>query len=422
MVFAVVFSALLFCAAGAVASGLSGRAVVIQNKGGGHGTLGYSLCKQLKAQHPGLSVTLLQDTCNRKKEPFASYGELEGLGVSIVEGDVGECAAKLSSAGDKFDYVVDNWSKTEANAATVIGLAKASAAKQLLFVSSGGMYKGGGVMPCTEESEVKLNDARKVELAVVASDLPHTFVRPQYIYGPKSNKRYLDFFLGRVHRAVPIPLPLHGEQLLSLTHIDDAAALVALAVGHPAALNQVFNCASDRFVTYRGLCEALHDANATPAEKRKYLYYEPKDFDQWDGSTVQEFPFRRETFVVAPSKAKLLLGFRPTHSLVQDLAEELAEYKKGKGGGGGGGGGANSSAAPARPPNLPPPLPPRPPPPLSLSPSLRLSLSPALPLAVAYGADRWGLDELRYDLEIIASQDERFAFSYAFLDDLAPAV
>ena len=311
---------------------LTGRCVVVQNKGGGHGTLGYSLCKQLRAGNPELQLTLLQDKCNRKKEPFASYGELEALGVEIVDGDVSEGVTKLSGAAAKFDYVVDNWSKSEANAATVVGLAKACGAKQLVFVSSGGMYKGtpAGVMPLVEESAVKENDARKVELAVEASAVPFTFVRPQYIYGPKSSKRYLDFFLGRVVRGVPIPLPLHGEQLLSLTHVDDAAALIALTLGHPAALGQVFNCASDRLTTYRGLCEALHDLNGSPADKRKYLYYEPKDFDHWDGgSVVEEFPFRRETFVVSPSKAKQLLGFAPKHALAADLAAELADYKRG---------------------------------------------------------------------------------------------
>lgn len=258
----VLLLALVILLAATQATRLSGgRCLVVQNKGGGHGTLGFSLCKELRALHPELSVTLLQDKSNPKKEPFASYGELEALGVKIVNTDdvSGDGAKKLASAGDKFDYVVDNWSKNEENAATVIELAKAVGSKQLVFVSSGGMYKGGGVMPCTETSEVKTNDARKIELAVVASQLPYTFVRPQYIYGPKSNKRYLDFFLGRVHRQLPIPLPLHGDQLLSLTHIEDAAQLVALSIGQPQAINEIFNCGTDKYITYSGLCQILHD-------------------------------------------------------------------------------------------------------------------------------------------------------------------
>ena len=320
------FSLVLACTAWALQP-LSGKSVIIvQNKGGGHGTVGYGLCQQLKKLHPDLAITLLQETCNRKNQPFASYGELESLGVKIVEGNVPEVASSLASSG-KFDYVVDNWSKKADNAAHVIDLAKSCGAQQLLFVSSGGMYKGGGVMPCTESSDIKTNDARSIELAVEASKLPFTFVRPQYIYGPKSNKRYLDFFLGRVHRKVPVPLPLHGEQLLSLTHIDDACQLIARAVGNPSALNQVFNCGTDRYITYSGLCNALHDIYATPNEERSFLYYEPKDFDKWDGNTLQEFPFRRETFIVSPSKAKHVLGFAPKHSLLKDLVEEVEEYR-----------------------------------------------------------------------------------------------
>jgi len=70
-----------------------------------------------------------------------------------------------------------------------------------------------------------------------AAGLPYTFLRPQYIYGPKSNKRYLDYFLGRALRKIHIPLPLHGEQLVALTHEEDVAALIAATLANPKAIN-----------------------------------------------------------------------------------------------------------------------------------------------------------------------------------------
>jgi len=33
----------------------------------------------------------------------------------------------------------------------------------------------------------------------------------------------------------------------------------------------------------------------------------------------------------------------------------------------------------------------------------------------AYGGDTWGLDEVRYDLEILASMDDSFALDYSFI-------
>ena len=160
-----------------------------------------------------------------------------------------------------------------------------------MFISSGGMYKvtctlffffffflfplwlglllrytliqGGGVMPMVESDPVKDTNGPRytttnssyvshpsydsylipicstVELAVQSANLPFTFIRPQYIYGPKSSKRYLDFFIGRAARKLPIPLPLSGQQLVSLSHIEDVCSLIGAAVGHPSATNQV---------------------------------------------------------------------------------------------------------------------------------------------------------------------------------------
>jgi hypothetical protein len=71
----------------------------------------------------------------------------------------------------------------------------------------------------------------------------------QYIYGPLTNKRdYLDWFFDRLARDRPLPLPLHGDQLTTLTHVEDVAALLGSVVDNPKAVNQVFNCATDRWV------------------------------------------------------------------------------------------------------------------------------------------------------------------------------
>ena len=138
------------------------------------------------------------------------------------------------------------------------------------------MYKGNNVTPLLESDPVKTNDPRSVELAIIesgfryflklfsssiliirgpwhigtAAGLPYTFLRPQYIYGPKSNKRYLDYFLGRALRKIHIPLPLHGEQLVALTHEEDVAALIAATLANPKAINQVDNYWADCFLTY----------------------------------------------------------------------------------------------------------------------------------------------------------------------------
>ena len=52
----------------------TGKALIAQNKGGGHGEIGYHLA--LKLIEKDISVTLLQDGAgkNKDKQPFARFG------------------------------------------------------------------------------------------------------------------------------------------------------------------------------------------------------------------------------------------------------------------------------------------------------------------------------------------------------------
>lgn len=83
---------------------------------------------------------------------------------------------------------------------------------------------------------------QEVDAAHLFSPLSRTCAhRPQYIYGPLTNKRdYLDFFFDRVvHGLDFVPLPLHGDQLVALTHAEDVASMLASVVGNENAVNQV---------------------------------------------------------------------------------------------------------------------------------------------------------------------------------------
>ena len=57
--------------------------------------------------------------------------------------------------------------------------------------------------------------------------LPYTVFQPLYIYGPYASKDYLGYFLGRLLRNRPVPIPSPGIQLVSLTHVEDVASMMA---------------------------------------------------------------------------------------------------------------------------------------------------------------------------------------------------
>lgn len=78
-------------------------------------------------------------------------------------------------------------------------------------------------------------------------------IRPQYIYGPLTNKRdYLDWFFDRVvHDIELVPIPLHGDQLVTLTHAEDVASMLASVIGNENAVNQVRGSRSTSATVFR---------------------------------------------------------------------------------------------------------------------------------------------------------------------------
>ncbi|CEM02236.1 unnamed protein product [Vitrella brassicaformis CCMP3155] len=302
-------------------------ALIVQNKGGGHGELGFHLAKQLRAA--GCTVTLLNDGQPTAKPPFDHYNELEQEYVDIVWTDV-KAQRDLSSVlkGKTFDLVFDNWSKDEGTVRPIAEFAKKNNVKHYMYVSSGGMYQPtGDEFPILEKTKVKDDSGqRQVEKTLEAMKVPWTSFRPQYIYGPYTNKRdYLDFFFDRVTHGLPIPIPYEGATLTTLTNAEDVASMLISAVGKQYAIGEVFNCASDRYISYEGIVRMVaKTVGKDPSEAVKSIvYYDPKRAALPKGA----FPFRNTHFCVNPEKAKLLLDWRPQHRLEDDLKWYFAAYR-----------------------------------------------------------------------------------------------
>ena len=135
-------------------------ALIVQNKGGGHGELGFQLAKNLSSNPKITSITILQDSaCNDAKEPFASYSS-DIPNVKIVKADLADesmtAATVQSLLGDSYDYIWDNASKGASGAGkAVLDCAKEWNSKLLTYVSSAGIYKPDDVFPMPETTPVK---------------------------------------------------------------------------------------------------------------------------------------------------------------------------------------------------------------------------------------------------------------------------
>ena len=292
----------------------SGHAVIVQNKGGGHGEIGFHLAKALAAKD--LDVTIVQDAAAKKEAlPFSLYGELS---AEVVWCDMSDAAAvEKACSVEGLTHVYDNFAKSPADSAPMIAAAKASDAfKTYAFVSSAGMYTAKGILK--EEKPVKdpPTGQREVELGLEA-ELPGQWCafRPQYIYGPYTNKRdYLDWFLNRAARELPMAVPADAQQPVSLTHCEDVAALLASVVGKEAdAADQIFNCGTNKMCSYDDVCIAAAKALGKPEALVVAL---PPD-------TKSSFPFRpnAEGFAVRVRKAMDVLDWPGAkHNVLDDLS------------------------------------------------------------------------------------------------------
>jgi nucleoside-diphosphate-sugar epimerase len=49
-----------------------------------------------------------------------------------------------------------------------------------------------------------------------------------------------------------VPIPVPGVQLVTLTHVEDVASMLASVPGSKAAIQQHYNVCSDRAITFVG--------------------------------------------------------------------------------------------------------------------------------------------------------------------------
>eukprot|EP01039_Chlorochromonas_danica_P007711 gene7711-8518_t len=329
------------------------------NGGGGHGALGYYLGQEVLAG--GGRLTILQDKCDYSQQPFSSYrNDFQLLPQQLQDtppppppdtssvvrvlswSDVKTASReKLVSLGlGQIDYLVDNWSKKVEDAQTVLELARQLQVSQLVFISSAGMYQEGNYhpaghsqgqghysMPLLREEDVvhEENASRKVEQEVIASGLPYTILRLQYLYGELSNKRYLDYFWRFLEQGEDIVWPGSGDQLVALTHQRDVARCILQVLGHAGAVKEIFNCGTDRYVSYATLASMAKEAWKHCGKSTKMGQAGSNGSGSSSGK-VDDFPFRSTTFITSPHKVMARVGWRAHEDLWDGLLKEASSY------------------------------------------------------------------------------------------------
>lgn len=302
------------------------KCVVVNCKSGGHSFIGLYLAKALLAK--GHDVTIVNDGDRDKllkKAPCDQYASVPGL---KVEWDSPANAGKYT-AGAHFVY--DNNGKDLEACGPVIDAAIASKA-HYVFVASAGAYKGDSNEPMLVEGMARKASAGHVEVEsrlaeeAAKKELAYTVFQPLYLYGAHTSKDCEQWFVDRVARGRPVPIPAPGVQLVTLTHVEDAASMLAAVPEHrEAAKGQQYNVCSDRAITFVGIAKAV--AKAMGKEDAKVVLYDPEAVGTGKKGKAEGFPFRTEHFFASADKAKRELGWKPKHDFLADVAQRVQEYK-----------------------------------------------------------------------------------------------
>jgi len=310
------------------------KALIVQNKGGGHGELGFQIAKKLTASDKIDSITILQDkACNLEAEPFKSYAS-DIPDVDVIYAELGDesldakaLQALLGGDDTKFEYIYDNYSKGPVGSSKALcDIAKGwECVKLYTYISSAGMYQPTDTteFPMAESTTpIKESSGQAKMDNYIAEEckLPLVSFRPQYIYGEKSNKHdYIDWFFDRLALDVPLLIPSPGTQKVSLTNSKDVASLmVAPLDDENAAVEQrFFNCGTDKLVTYDDVAFLCAEAAGIAKENVKIQHYAGDTFGK------AKFPFRLTDFYVAPDTAKEKLGYK---GAANDLKDDTTWY------------------------------------------------------------------------------------------------
>lgn len=300
------------------------NALIVNAKSGGHAFIGYHLA--MKLIEKGHRVTIMNDGDQAKvsaKTPFSHYDELARNGVTITWGSPTNPATYPKG---RFDIVYDNNGKDMDACKPLIDTFKGKVS-HYVFVASAGAYKADSIEPMHVEGDARKASAGHVvvEEYLKAQRLPYTVFQPLYIYGPLTSKDCEQWFVDRIIRDRPVPIPTPGIQLTTLTHVEDVASMLAAVPGNRKAIGQHYNICSDRAITFQGIAKAVGKALGTEA---KIVLYDPEKLGLGKSGKADGFPFRTIHFFASSDKAKRELGWKPAHNFLGDVEGLVLDYMK----------------------------------------------------------------------------------------------
>jgi nucleoside-diphosphate-sugar epimerase len=210
--------------------------------------------------------------------------------TTALKGDRQDSAAlKELIDPTKYDYVYDMNARevtdTQPLAELFVGQPNF---KQYVFMSSAGVYLKSDEMPHLERDPVDPKSRHKGKLdsenCLKELGLPWCSFRPTYICGPQNYNPVERYFFERVDAGRPVCIPMHGQHLTGLGHVEDLAVAMVNIIGREdRTTGKVYNIQNTQAVTFDGVAKA---AGKVLGKEVEIIHYNPKEFTFPEGKKV----------------------------------------------------------------------------------------------------------------------------------------
>ncbi len=236
-------------------------------------------------------------------------------GVEHLKGDRKDDEALNQLNGRTFDVIIDSSGRNLDDTQRVINHTGIPSYR-LLYVSSAGVYKSSNELPIDENYEIDPLSRHfgkvQTELWLEKEKIPFTSFRPTYIYGPGNYNPIEKWFFDRISNNRPIPLPGQGNTITQLGHVDDLAEAMLSSLEVDIARNSIYNCSSNKAVTFLGIIEAAAFACGKDPDS---IDLRPFDASGLNEKSRKVFPLRLSNFFTDISRIEQELSWSPKYDL-----------------------------------------------------------------------------------------------------------
>ena len=193
---------------------------------------------------------------------------------------------------------------------------------RFIYISSAGVYENAQIFPVSEDSPVDLASRHigkaKTESWLKSEGVPFTSFRPTYIYGPGNYNPIEKWFFDRITNGRSIPIPLDGQTITQLGHVDDLAEAISESLETDKAINQIYNISDSNAVTFKGLIETAILATGNKVSDFNLRSFDPSKLDP---KARKLFPLRLSNFFTDTSKIERDLSWKPKFNLLNGLID-----------------------------------------------------------------------------------------------------